>query len=840
MVWALSEGTNTVAQGLVGNRADALVCQGLKRGWTKLCTLEATDPVNHDLQRAARAAYLRAVLEMANVSGMQWAAPAIQRDIDGLDGWLAEQAIDELDVLLVDADKTAEERLGAFRKSIGEMLAVDVRMWGGERAGELGEAFERFVRIGWGSEAKPRTFQGVMTMHFLESVKGNQPARDVLQTQLLAEIANQDRALAPVGNLLGAIEGIPDLTVEKMLGKLQELGVLRAQAAFARLDRYPASFVDRPKLRGWLEERIAEDRNACLLWGGPGTGKSTLALEAGYRAHEGGRTVVQQFCGLDRGHEAVGVELAAALPGDDARADPKLRIERALRWLRERNALVILDDIWDEQVTKLAPGPPAFTLFTSRREDAAHLPGGARCQAGGFEPEESETLIENRLPGWLATDGEALRAFARRVEHLPYALEVAVRLMEGDPRPRTQAVERVRAAALRAGELDLDGLLREAVEALPEAARRLLHAVALCAPEGVWLPFAGEVAGLDEAGWWQAAAAARGASLLVEVDREESVYRVHAELRRVFSREAEGLQGRRAEAATRLFGEWREDRTKWRDPVRVLAEAEAAVEWLAAAGGEKALTRLDRDAFELAYRSGNLAEALRLLEQGEAFYAELGDRARLARSWGNQAVILQAWGRLEEAMALLEKQEAAKAELGDRAALAASWGNQALILQAWGRLEEAMALHKKEEAAKAELGDRAGLARSWGHQAGILQAWGRLEEAMALLEKEEAAWAELGDRAGLARSWGSQAGILQAWGRLEEAMALLEKQEAAKAELGDRAGLATSWANQGVVLEKMGREEDGWEMWQRAEAVFAELGMVRERDMVRGWLGEEE
>ena len=56
-------------------------------------------------------------------------------------------------------------------------------------------------------------------------------------------------------------------------------------------------------------------------------------------------------------------------------------------------------------------------------------------------------------------------------------------------------------------------------------------------------------------------------------------------------------------------------------------------------------------------------------------------------------------------------------ELGNKDGLQASYGNQALILQAWGRLEEAMALHKKEEALCLELGNRSSLGYcywNWG------------------------------------------------------------------------------------------------------------------------------
>jgi tetratricopeptide (TPR) repeat protein len=67
-------------------------------------------------------------------------------------------------------------------------------------------------------------------------------------------------------------------------------------------------------------------------------------------------------------------------------------------------------------------------------------------------------------------------------------------------------------------------------------------------------------------------------------------------------------------------------------------------------------------------------------------------------------------GRLEEALALLKKTEALYLELGNKDGLQRTYGSQALILQAWGRLEEALALHKKAEALCLELGNKAGSA----------------------------------------------------------------------------------------------------------------------------------
>jgi predicted ATPase len=88
--------------------------------------------------------------------------------------------------------------------------------------------------------------------------------------------------------------------------------------------------------------------------------------------------------------------------------------------------------------------------------------------------------------------------------------------------------------------------------------------------------------------------------------------------------------------------------------------------------------------FATGYNIAEMDIALRIVQHQEALSLELGNKDGLQRSYGNQALILQAWGRLEEAMALHKKQEALCLELGDKDGLSRSYGNQALILQDWG------------------------------------------------------------------------------------------------------------------------------------------------------------
>jgi len=240
----------------------------------------------------------------------------------------------------------------------------------------------------------------------------------------------------------------------------------------------------------------------------------------------------------------------------------------------------------------------------------------------------------------------------------------------------------------------------------------------------------------------------------------------------------------------------------------------------------------------LDYRLGLLDEAMFLLKRYEAVSLERGDRAALARSYGNQSLVLKVRRQLDEAMAALEKQEAICLEIGDSEGLQACYGNQALVLKERGQLPEALALLKKQEELAGQLGDRASVSRSYGNQALILRALGRLEEAMSLLKKQEVICSELGERGDLARSYGNQALILQAWGKVEEALLFLKKQEDICLALSDRACVAISHANQGQILRQLDRHTEADAHLSQAASLFDELGMIHERNMAQSLLAK--
>jgi hypothetical protein len=76
--------------------------------------------------------------------------------------------------------------------------------------------------------------------------------------------------------------------------------------------------------------------------------------------------VVFQLCG-QRPVAELAAELAAKLNLGVETRPPEEQIAAAKEWLAQRRALLVLDDIWENDVMALVVGPPVSLLCTSRR-----------------------------------------------------------------------------------------------------------------------------------------------------------------------------------------------------------------------------------------------------------------------------------------------------------------------------------------------------------------------------------------------------------------------------------------------------------------------------------------
>jgi tetratricopeptide (TPR) repeat protein len=599
----------------------------------------------------------------------------------------------------------------------------------------------------------------------------------------------------------------------------------------------PQDFVGRERYLERLHAALVEQPGVFLLHGEPGCGKSTLALKFAWKAQASFDAVVVQTCG-QRTAEEIAVDLAGRLKLEDVRsASPEAQLEAAQNWLRERLSLLVLDDVWNDDVHKLLPGPPVAVLATSRRRNWPWVETGSRELVESFSPEEAEACFRKYLGETaVARHRTALLQFTERMERLPLAVAVAAAMLRDSADPVEEAALGLRLADLGS----VTDVLEKAIQAQPERERRLLQAMAVCVPEGFWLPLAAKIAGLDDREMREARDRLVNSSLLRVLDRDRRRFQLHALLREQLRESAplNELQNRHAAALYTIFEDWEK---RWKNCRECLEEVTPALERLWQGGARESMGTLSYWGFRAGERIGELETALRILVKRDSFWVGQNDEVAkdsLQRSYGNQALILQTWGRLEEAMALHQKQEGLCLELGNKDGLRISYGNQALILKDQGRLKEAMALHNKEEALCWELDNKNGLQASYANRALIFKQRGRLKEAMVLLKHQEALCLELDDKDSLQVSYSNQASILQAWGRLDEALALLKQQEALCLELGVRRALGSCYWKWGALARAQGDRPTEREKLQAALDIFSELKMPRQRDAVAAELAE--
>ena len=821
--------TTSALQSLPGELLGALVDRGLCAGWEKLrAGMRVEGPVlNHDFQRALRKSYLQATREMLEhalpfvpAGGitderglLHRAIKAIGEDLNQIESWMpASEVLPDAPALLLTGE-SAKERLANIHSAAAASLKTDLENWepGSWNIGAVQSAWQNGWKVVGSDQSSDRSWMGAVAVYFNEAIKHNQPVANIFQSTMLAELQ------AAVQGIDRKLDQLPSLVADEI-----ERRKPAAQPTAVRLlPPAPPTFAGRVEVLDWLEKQLAPGGRA-LLYGEPGTGKSTISQQVALQPHLPFQDVIYHHCG-DRPVETIAGELLLRLGFDLTGISPATYAEKVRAWFAGRSALLILDDVWRDDAAGLLAASPLAVLVTSRQRHVLDFPIQDVRKVDGFLRDEVVSFFNQALDmARYAAELNALVDFGMEMEGHPYALAAAVGMLNRTTRPANKAVSFLKSRALQHGKLDLGKLLETAVAAQSKPARQLLRAFAVCIQAGAWLPFAAELTGMTEEQAQDAADELVSSSLLRVLDEGNQMFGMHALLHKALAPSAASeFQKRHAE----VLGVWMPD---WETELvrcgNVIEEALPAIQFLDRIGSGEDFGGLINSVFRLAYRTGRLTVALTAMEVSSNRAERFGNHGTLQASWGNQSLILRAWGRLDDAMALLKKQEALSEQFGDRAGLQASWGNQTPILKAWGRLDDAMALLKKQEAFSEQLGDRAGLQASWANQAMILTDWGRLDDAMALLKKQENVCEQLGYRDSLQTSWGNQGHILTSLGRLDEAMALLKKQEIVCEQLGDRDGLQRSWGDQAVILTAWSRLDDAMVLLKKNEAVCEQLG----------------
>src|SRR5208337_2086568 len=256
-------------------------------------------------------------------------------------------------------------------------------------------------------------------------------------------------------------------TLEWLKGRQQAQRFAGLRAPVYLPDYRPQDFVGRNAYLERLRDTFAAEPGVFLLYGEPGAGKSTLASRFAWDAQKDFDAVIFQSCG-QRPLDAITAELADRLPIDVKTRPPEEQRAAAKTWLRERQSLLVLDDVWSADVRQLEPGPNCSVLYTSRLTALAGLPPRQSAKVEKFTDAEAEELFHTYLDSVFGKNEvtrqrDALLGFAARVEMLPIAVAVGASLLrEKSASALGRAVLKLRLDKLTDGSKDANALFATA------------------------------------------------------------------------------------------------------------------------------------------------------------------------------------------------------------------------------------------------------------------------------------------------------------------------------------------------------------------------------------------
>lgn len=339
---------------------------------------------------------------------------------------------------------------------VRDELALDVRRLGQGRSDRLRPVGKELLGLLAGENVEPEQ-QLMRRLSIVTADLGDRSMGEGLALVLLAqavekaEILSAWDALRQDGARLTEEGGRADLAhLWELLGSRgirpvdpAALAVLEGRKREDHVPSLPRPFVGRGSVVDEVSRRLAasEGRPAVAVHGLPGAGKTAVAAAvAGALRPSFPGGVLWASLGESPDPLRVLVSWGRALGAGDLAdyQDPAAASARMRAVLRERRALVILDDVWDAAHARPLDvvGPRGSTLLTTRfRSVALEVagPAGARDLAV-LGTDDAVSLLEELAPSLRDEGRPALRRLAEGLGRLPVLLRVAGRLLEGRAR----------------------------------------------------------------------------------------------------------------------------------------------------------------------------------------------------------------------------------------------------------------------------------------------------------------------------------------------------------------------------------------------------------------------
>jgi DNA-binding SARP family transcriptional activator len=242
-----------------------------------------------------------------------------------------------------------------------------------------------------------------------------------------------------------------------------------------------------------------------VVWGAPGVGKTTLALQAAHKAgirFPGGQLWVH-LAGTsarprDPGDVLADFLRALGVPGPAIPGDISGRAAQYRSRLAGRKVLIVADDAASPaQVLPLLPGTAGCALLVTSRTQLDEPAGAKLLPLDAMPPDDAVGLLTRMVGGQrVAAEPKAALDLVKACGALPLALRVIGGRMAARPDwPVSAALRRLtgeqnRLRELEAGDLSVSASIESSYRSLPERTRRAFRRLALLGPSDFaeWVP----------------------------------------------------------------------------------------------------------------------------------------------------------------------------------------------------------------------------------------------------------------------------------------------------------------------------------------------------------------
>lgn len=199
-----------------------------------------------------------------------------------------------------------------------------------------------------------------------------------------------------------------------------------------------------------------------------------------------------------------------------------------------------------------------------------------------------------------------------------------------------------------------------------------------------------------------------------------------------------------------------------------------------------------------AARAGDPGKAIAACDIAKRTFAEIGDRAGMARSLNLLANIASDQGDLARAKAAYEEALATYRVLGNRAGTAAALNNLAVVSEQRGDMAGALEMYQQSLGIFREVGDKRSTAVNLNNIGEIMEQQGDLISAKRMFEQSLEIRRGTGDKWGIAGSLNNIAKVLRVGGDLPGAERAYQEALTIAREIGSK-------SRQGATLDGLGR-----------------------------------